>query len=113
MQAEVIVVTMKSWESHMENSGTGAQQDGSHESYTSAQQRIRTYLAEMKETAERERHPLMENGRQVVVNEQKIDKFLYTMLRLNSTILRYSRMAAVVLVSLPPRPLNYPSYFYM
>ena len=55
MQAEVIVVTMKSWESHLENSSTGAQQDGSHEAYTSAQQRIRTYLAEMKETAQRER----------------------------------------------------------
>ncbi|KAG2619872.1 hypothetical protein PVAP13_3NG139100 [Panicum virgatum] len=113
MQAEVIVVTMKSWESHMESSSTGAQQDDSHEAYTSAQQRIRTYLDEMKETAQRERQPLMENGRQVVVNEQKVDKFLYTMLKLNSTILRYSRMAAVVLVSLPPPPLNHPSYFYM
>lgn len=113
MQAEVIVVTMKSWESHMESSSTVAQQDDSHEAYTSAQQRIRTYLDEMKETAQRERHPLMENGRQVVVNEQKVDKFLYTMLKLNSTILRYSRMAAVVLVSLPPPPLNHPSYFYM
>ncbi|CAD6334106.1 unnamed protein product [Miscanthus lutarioriparius] len=113
MQAEVIVVTMKSWESHMESSSSGAQQDNSYEAYTSAQQRIRTYLDEMKETVQRERQPLMENGRQVVVNEQKVDKFLYTMFKLNSTILRYSRMAAVVLVSLPPPPLNHPSYFYM
>jgi solute carrier family 12 (potassium/chloride transporter), member 4/6 len=112
MQAEVIVVTMKSWESHMESSSNGAQQDNSHEAYTSAQQRIRTYLDEMKETAQTERQLLMENGRQVV-NEQKVDKFLYTMFKLNSTILRYSRMAAVVLVSLPPPPLYHPSYFYM
>uniref|UniRef100_A0A0E0ATY3 Cation chloride cotransporter n=1 Tax=Oryza glumipatula TaxID=40148 RepID=A0A0E0ATY3_9ORYZ len=113
MHAEVIVVTMKSWEPHMESSSSGAPQDDSQEAYTSAQRRISTYLSEMKETAQREGHPLMEDGKQVVVNEQKIEKFLYTMFKLNSTILRYSRMAAVVLVSLPPPPLNHPAYFYM
>ena len=113
MHAEVIVVTMKSWESHVESSSSGAQPDDSQEAYTSAQRRISTYLSEMKETAQREGRPQMVDGKQVVVNEQKVDKFLYTMLKLNSTILRYSRMAAVVLVSLPPPPLNHPAYFYM
>jgi potassium/chloride transporter 4/5/6 len=33
----------------------------------------------MKETAQREGRPLMEGSKQVVVNEQKVDKFLNTM----------------------------------
>ncbi|PKA49231.1 Cation-chloride cotransporter 1 [Apostasia shenzhenica] len=110
MQAEVIVITMKSWEAHVES---GHQQDESMEAFTSAQRRIGAYLEEMKETARREGKPLMADGKQVSVNQQQVDKFLYTTLKLNSTILRYSRMAAVVLVSLPPPPLNHPSYFYM
>ncbi|XP_065048877.1 cation-chloride cotransporter 1-like [Musa acuminata AAA Group] len=111
MQAEVIVITMKSWESHID---TGVQQqDDSVEAFTGAQRRIASYLADMKETARKEGMPLMADGKQVVVNEQQVDKFLYTTLKLNSTILRYSRMAAVVLVSLPPPPLNHPAYFYM
>jgi len=101
MQAEVIVVTM-----------SGSQgQDDSAEAFSGAQRRIATHLAEMKEGARG--GPLIADGKQVVVNEQQVDKFLYTMLKLNSTILRYSRMAAVVLVSLPPPPLNHPAYFYM
>lgn len=110
MQAEVIVVTMRSWEANMEN---GPQQEDSVEAFTSAQRRIAAYLAEMKETAQKEGKPLMADGKPVVVNEQQVDKFLYTTLKLNSTILKYSRMAAVVLVSLPPPPLNHPAYFYM
>ncbi|XP_078158417.1 cation-chloride co-transporter 1 isoform X2 [Carex rostrata] len=101
MQAEVFVVTM---------SGTQGQDD-SIEAFSAAQHRIASYLTEMKETSKG--GPLMADGKQVVVNEQQVDKFLYTMLKLNSTILRYSRMAAVVLVSLPPPPLNHPAYFYM
>ncbi|KAJ8475537.1 hypothetical protein OPV22_019264 [Ensete ventricosum] len=110
MQAEVIVVTMKSWEVHVD---AGDQQDESAEAFTGAQRRIASYLAEMKEAASNEGKPLMADGKPVVVNEQQVDKFLYTTLKLNSTILRYSRMAAVVLVSLPPPPLNHPAYFYM
>lgn len=110
MQAEVFVVTIKSWEVHVEE---GHQQEDSVEAFTSAQRRIAQYLAEMKETARKEGKPLMADGKQVVLNEQQVDKFLYTTLKLNSTILRYSRMAAVVFVSLPPPPLNHPSYFYM
>ncbi|XP_062184076.1 cation-chloride cotransporter 2 [Phragmites australis] len=112
MQAEVIVVTMKSWEACAESSA-GAKNDEPQEAYASAQRRIRTYLSEMKQTAQREGRTLMEDGREVVVNEQKVDKFLYTMLKLNATILKYSRMAAVVLVSLPPPPLNHMAYCYM
>ncbi|VAH41014.1 hypothetical protein VPH35_026134 [Triticum aestivum] len=110
MRAEVIVVTMKSFEAHADGS---SRIDDTQEAYTSAQNRIRVYLSEMKETAEREGRPLMEGGKQVVVNEQKVDKFLNTMLKLNATILRHSRMAVVVLVSLPAPPLNQPAYCYM
>ncbi|XP_068665152.1 cation-chloride cotransporter 1 isoform X2 [Aristolochia californica] len=110
MQAEVIVVTIKSWEAHVEG---GVQQDNSLKAFTGAQRRIASYLAEMKEKAVKEGKPLMADGKQVVVNEQQVDKFLYTTLKLNSTILRYSRMAAVVLVSLPAPPINHPAYFYM
>lgn len=110
MQAEVIVVSMKSWDVQVES---GAQQDESVEAFTGAQQRIANYLADMKEVAEREGTSLMADGKPVVVNEQQVEKFLYTTLKLNSTILRYSRMAAVVLVSLPPPPVNHPAFFYM
>lgn len=110
MQAEVIVITIKSWEAHLKS---GHQQDESMEVFSGAQRRIRAYLEEMKETSRRDGTPLMADGKQVMVDEQQVDKFLYTTLELNSTMLRYSRMAAVVLVSLPPPPLNHPSYFYM
>ncbi|XP_041024126.1 cation-chloride cotransporter 1-like [Juglans microcarpa x Juglans regia] len=110
MQAEVIVITMKSWDAQVES---GSQQDESLDAFTAAQHRITRYLSEMKEASEREGTPLMADGKAVVVNEQQVEKFLYTTLKLNSTILRYSRMAAVVLVSLPPPPVNHPAYFYM
>ncbi|KAL6333129.1 hypothetical protein AAG906_028312 [Vitis piasezkii] len=110
MHAEVIVISMKSWDAQGEGV---SQQDESIEAFTGAQRRIAGYLSEMKEAAKREGTPLMADGKSVVVNEQQVEKFLYTTLKLNSTILRYSRMAAVVLVSLPPPPLNHPAYFYM
>ncbi|KAF8028291.1 hypothetical protein BT93_E1024 [Corymbia citriodora subsp. variegata] len=109
MQAEVIVVSMKSWDLKVEG---GSQNDESLEAFSAAQGRITDYLNEMKEAAQRD-GTLMADGKPVVVNEQQVEKFLYTTLKLNSTILRYSRMAAVVLVSLPPPPLNHPAYFYM
>ncbi|KAA8514853.1 hypothetical protein F0562_018032 [Nyssa sinensis] len=112
MQAEVIVITMKTWDVQVEG-GVGAQQDESLEAFTGAERRIASCLAEMKEKAQREGTPLMADGKPVVVNEQQVEKFLYTTLKLNSTILRYSRMSAVVLVSLPPPPVNHPAYFYM
>lgn len=110
MQAEVIVITIKTWDAQVDG---GSPQDESIEAFTSAQRRVADYLSKMKETAEREGTPLMADGKHVVVNEQQVEKFLYTTLKLNSTMLRYSRMAAVVLVSLPPPPLHHPSYFYM
>ncbi|KAL8045599.1 hypothetical protein ABFS82_08G126900 [Erythranthe guttata] len=108
MQAEVIVISMKSWDI-----AQAEQQDESVEAFSLARERISGYLAEMKGRAEREGRPLMADGKNVVVNEAQVEKFLYTTLKLNSTILRYSRMSAVVLVSLPPPPLNHPAYFYM
>ncbi|XP_038720072.1 cation-chloride cotransporter 1 isoform X2 [Tripterygium wilfordii] len=110
MQAEVIVVTMKSWDVQAEG---GSPSDDSLEAFSGARKRIADYLVDMKEAAQRDGTPLMADGKPVVVNEQQVEKFLYTTLKLNSTILKYSRMAAVVLVSLPPPPVNHPSYFYM
>ncbi|KAF9666471.1 hypothetical protein SADUNF_Sadunf16G0232700 [Salix dunnii] len=107
MQAEVIVISMKSWDAQIEG---GSQQDDWLESITAAQQRIASYLAE---SVQGDGEKLMADGKPIVVNEQQVEKFLYTTLKLNSTILRYSRMAAVVLVSLPPPPVNQPAYFYM
>ncbi|KAF0923449.1 hypothetical protein E2562_006347 [Oryza meyeriana var. granulata] len=63
MHAEVIIVTMKSWEPHMESSSSGAQQDDSQEAYTSAQRRISTHLSGMKEAAQREGRLLMEDAK--------------------------------------------------
>lgn len=99
MQAEVIVVSMKTWDH-----GDDHAQDDSVEAFVAAQARIKDYLAQIKEE---------EKQQFMVVNEQQVEKFLYTTLKLNSTIMKYSRMAAVVLVSLPPPPVNHPSYFYM
>ncbi|KAK1319229.1 Cation-chloride cotransporter 1 [Acorus calamus] len=113
MQAEVIVITMKSWEAHSDGPGAPSPDD-SAKAFVGAQRRVAAYLSEMREDARREgRAELMADGKRVVVNEQQVDKFLYTTMKLNSTILKYSRMAAVVLVSLPPPPLNHPPYFYM
>ncbi|XP_052732062.1 cation-chloride cotransporter 1 isoform X2 [Vigna angularis] len=111
MQAEVFVITMK-WDAQMDGGG-GSPQDESSEAFTSAQQRIDDYLTQMKVRAQKEGTPLRADGKPVVVNEKQVEKFLYTTLKLNSIILRYSRMAAVVLVSLPPPPLSHPAYFYM
>ncbi|ONI11133.1 hypothetical protein PRUPE_4G088900 [Prunus persica] len=110
MHAEVIVVTMKSWDVQADS---GSPQDESVEAFSGAQQRIANYMADMKAASEKQGTSLMADGKPVVVDEQQVEKFLYTTLKLNSTILRYSRMAAVVLVSLPPPPANHPAYFYM
>ncbi|KAJ8642147.1 hypothetical protein MRB53_018841 [Persea americana] len=110
MQAEVIVVTMKSWDAHADGA---SQQSDSMELFTGSQRRIATYLDKMKEMASKEGRPLMADGKRVVVNEQQVDRFLYTALKLNSMILQYSLKASVVLVSLPAPPANHPSYFYM
>lgn len=111
MQAEVIVITIKGWDAQVDG---GSQRDESLEAFTAAQRRMAEYLSSMMEAAAREGRPTMRaDGKEVIVNEQQVEKFLYTTLKLNSTILRYSRMAAVVLVSLPPPPSNHPAYFYM
>ncbi|CAN1249272.1 Cation-chloride cotransporter 1 [Linum perenne] len=102
MQAEVIVISMKSWHSNAE----GAQPDESLEAFNAARKRIASNLSEMKS---KEREGKAES----TANEQQIDKYLQTTLKLNTTILRHSRMAAVVLVSLPQPPVNHPAYFYM
>lgn len=108
MHAEVIVISMKSWDPKAE------QQDESYEAFTGAQHRIADYMSRIKDKAQKEgTTTLMADGKPMVVNEQQVEKFLYTTLKLNSTILKYSRMAAVVLVSLPPPPINHPAYFYM
>ncbi|KAL1364050.1 hypothetical protein HN51_012219 [Arachis hypogaea] len=107
MQAEVFVIPISSQENG------GSPQDESHDAFKGAQQRIDDYLNKMKAAAKKDGTPLMADGKRAVVNEQQVEKFLFTTLKLNSIMLRYSRMAAVVLVSLPPPPLNHPAYFYM
>lgn len=107
MQAEVIVITMKSWEAHKEDQGLETGREDAMEAFSKARKRIALQAADMK------RKMNAEGGGSTSINEHQVNKFLYTTLKLNATILRYSRMAAVVLVSLPPPPPNHPPYFYM
>uniref|UniRef100_A0A0D6R1J8 Cation-chloride cotransporter 1 n=1 Tax=Araucaria cunninghamii TaxID=56994 RepID=A0A0D6R1J8_ARACU len=104
MQAEVIVVTMKSWEAHKEDQGVETEREDAMEAFSKARKRIALQAEDMKRKMRAELAP---------VSEQQVNKFLYTSLKLNATILRYSRMAAVVLVSLPPPPPTHPPYLYM
>ncbi|KAL2525257.1 Cation-chloride cotransporter 1 [Abeliophyllum distichum] len=64
MQAEVIVISMKSWDAKAE------QQDESVDAFAGAHQTISSYLAGMKERAQKEKTPLMADGKHVVLNEQ-------------------------------------------
>eukprot|EP00249_Psilotum_nudum_P010981 c22889_g1_i1 orf=423-3326(-) len=108
MQADVIVVTMKSWEAHQEDQEAEAGREDAMEAFSKARKRIALQAAELKRSERREQVRDV-----VVLNEQQVDKFLYTTFKLNSIILKYSRMAAVVLVSLPPPPPNSPAYVFM
>lgn len=115
MQAEVIVVTMKSWEDHQEDSQiTG--RDGAMESFSKARKRIAQHMAASSKTAGSSSSSSSNISSQpelTAVDEQQVNKFLYTCLKLNSIIMRYSIPAAVVLVSLPPPPAHHPAYCYM
>lgn len=105
MQAEVIVVTVKSWEDARQNENhveTG--REDAMEAFSKARKRIALQAEEIKRRT---------HGDDCIYNEQQVNKFLYTTLKLNSIILRYSRMAAVVLVSLPPPPPRHPAHCYM
>ena len=106
MQAEVIVLPFQAWDEQQQDESSAA-------AFAGGRRRIADYLGEMGAERVEEGHRVVADGKTMVVNEQQVDKFLYTTLKLNATILRYSRMAAVVLVSLPPPPLNHPPYFYM
>ncbi|GJP42960.1 hypothetical protein CLOM_g2480 [Closterium sp. NIES-68] len=106
MQADVIVVTMKAWEdvvSDAEGAEAELARQGAMEAFTRARRNI---AKRMNDDPEAEAHSSL-------LDESKVNKFLYTTIKLNSIILRYSRMAAVVLVSLPPPPQNHPPYCYM
>lgn len=110
MQADVIVVTMKAWEdvvSDAEGAEAELARQGAMEAFSNARKRIALSQADA------ERKAAQAGAAPPEMEEQKINKFLYTTLKLNSIIMRYSRMAAVVLVSLPPPPSNHPSYCYM
>lgn len=105
MQAEVIVVTMKSWEAHRQDSEAEmAVREDAMDAFSKSRKRIAAHAEYLRSS---------NDHKNVQYNEQQVDKFLYTTLKLNNIILRYSRMAAVVLVSLPPPPPQHPSYFYM
>ncbi|CAK9209557.1 unnamed protein product [Sphagnum troendelagicum] len=112
MQAEVIVVTMKSWEVHQENR-QGSEMTGREdamEAFSKARKRIMQHAAELVKTASSSSQTRTEQN---LLDDQQVNKFLLTCLKLNSVILRYSGTAAVVLVSLPPPPPHHPSICYM
>ncbi|MCO5570007.1 hypothetical protein L7F22_023722 [Adiantum nelumboides] len=106
MQAEVIVVTMKSWEAHQEDQEAKMEKEDAMEAFSKAKRSLSDEAAKLRKSGHIGEHD-------VAVNDQQVNKFLYTTLTLNSIILRYSRMAAVVLVSLPPPPPHHPACFYM
>jgi potassium/chloride transporter 4/5/6 len=111
MQAEVIVVTMKSWEvqeNHQGSEMTG--REDAMEAFSKARKRIMQHAAELVKTASSSSQTRTEQN---LVDDQQVNKFLLTCLKLNSVILRYSGAAAVVLVSLPPPPPHHPSFCYM
>ncbi|KAL3692697.1 hypothetical protein R1sor_006348 [Riccia sorocarpa] len=109
MLAEVIVVTMKSWETNQEDAeATGGGKEDAMEAFEHARTRI-TARAEAQRATARSQN-MTENA---PYDEEKVNKFLYTTLKLNAIIQRYSRTAAVVLVSLPPPPRHHPAYCYM
>lgn len=106
MQAEVIVVTMKSWEVHQEDQEAKIGTEEAMEAFSKARKRIGAEASKLKSSGH-------VGEQDLAFNDQQVNKFLYTTLTLNSIILRYSRMAAVVLVSLPPPPPHHPACFYM
>eukprot|EP00271_Cylindrocystis_brebissonii_P023571 TRINITY_DN9846_c0_g2_i1.p1 TRINITY_DN9846_c0_g2~~TRINITY_DN9846_c0_g2_i1.p1 ORF type:complete len:989 (+),score=206.25 TRINITY_DN9846_c0_g2_i1:128-3094(+) len=121
MQADVIVVTMKAWEdvvSDAEGAEAELGRQGAMEAFTKARKRIASRLAQL-EKDHRDARPSSSSSSSsserapMEFNEKKVNKYLYTTLKLNSIIMRYSRLAAVVLVSLPPPPLRHPAYCYM
>ncbi|KAL2492521.1 Cation-chloride cotransporter 1 [Abeliophyllum distichum] len=65
MQAEVTVISMKSWDAK------AGQQDELVDAFAGAQQRISSYLTGMRERAQKERTPLIADGKPVVLNEQR------------------------------------------
>nr|XP_024365910.1 cation-chloride cotransporter 1-like isoform X2 [Physcomitrium patens] len=114
MQADVIVVTMKSWEDHREDAQVAEipGRDEAMENFSKARKRIaQQTLESLKRTGSSSNNP--SESAVPAVDEQQVNKFLYTCLKLNSIIMRYSGPAAVVLVSLPPPPQHHPAYCYM
>ncbi|XP_024376501.1 cation-chloride cotransporter 1 [Physcomitrium patens] len=114
MQADVIIVTMKSWKDHQQDAqvAESSGRDNAMESFSKARKRISQHNAESLKKAgsssNNPSHPAIDT-----IDEQQVNKFLYTCLKLNSIIMRYSVSAAVVLVSLPPPPPYHPPYCYM
>ncbi|KAG0565768.1 hypothetical protein KC19_7G013100 [Ceratodon purpureus] len=109
MQAEVIVVTMKSWGETQQDS-TIVGRDGAMKAFSEARKRIADRVDEMKQGVD---GISKFEAQYSSFSDQQVNKFLYTTLKLNSIIMRYSRTAAVVLVSLPPPPPRHPAFCYM
>jgi potassium/chloride transporter 4/5/6 len=113
MEAEVIIVTMKSWDVHRENRQASSEMTGREdamETFSKARKRIMQHAAEIRKTASSSNQSETEES---MFDDQQVNKFLLTCLKLNSIILRYSGAAAVVLVSLPPPPPRHPSFCYL
>jgi potassium/chloride transporter 4/5/6 len=80
------------------------------ETFSKARKRIMQHAAGIRKTASSSNQSETEES---LFDDQQVNKFLLTCLKLNSVILRYSGTAAVVLVSLPPPPPHHPSFCYM
>ena len=97
---------MKSWDAYNEDQETKPATDESMDSFLRARTRIILEAVEPRKLAH-----VKEQG--LVFSDQQVNKFLYTTSMLNSIIFRYSRMAAVLLVSLPPPPIFHAADLYM
>ncbi|GJP72957.1 hypothetical protein CLOP_g3724 [Closterium sp. NIES-67] len=136
MQADVVVVTMRAWEDVVgDEDGPEAElaRQGAMEAFTRARKNIARMIdiespsphstavttngPETSGRIEKQRSAKQElparGGNGKGVDEGQVNKFLYTTIKLNSIIKRYSKMAALVLVSLPPPPIHHPPYCYM
>lgn len=114
MEAEVIVVSMKAWKARQAEDESSGEKGRVYavEAFSKSRRRIVQRDAKMVEKSKKG-IIMQAETEQRVLDEQQVEKFLYISLKLNSIIKRYSALAAVVLVSLPPPPPHQPSFCYM
>ncbi|KAG0589960.1 hypothetical protein KC19_1G060000 [Ceratodon purpureus] len=114
MEAEVIVLSMKAWQAHQEESEAKGETGRIHalEAFAKARKSIAQREAAVTKKSRKDTSKQAE-AEPRMLDEHEVNKYLYTCLKLNLIIKRYSPLAAVVLVSLPPPPPQQPSFCYM